>query len=87
MFTQILCPIDFTSFSQQAVRQAVAIARCCGATITGIHVIAHDPRPRHLGRRDRSVSNRRRLDKDAGTSAQGSPGIESAVPNSRRRVR
>ena len=28
MFQHILCPIDFTSFSDRAVRQAVAIARC-----------------------------------------------------------
>ena len=42
MFQHILCPIDFTSFAHRAVRQAVAIARCDGAAITGIHVIAHD---------------------------------------------
>ena len=42
MFQHILCPIDFTSFSDRAVRQAVAIARCDGAAITGIQVIAHD---------------------------------------------
>jgi universal stress protein A len=42
MFQHILCPIDFTSFSDRAVRQAVAIARCENAPITGIHVIAPD---------------------------------------------
>jgi nucleotide-binding universal stress UspA family protein len=41
MFQHILCPIDFTSFSDRAVRQAIAIARCYGAAITGIHVIEH----------------------------------------------
>jgi len=43
MFQHILCPIDFTSFSHQAARQAAAIARWCGSSITGIHVIAHTP--------------------------------------------
>jgi nucleotide-binding universal stress UspA family protein len=39
MFTRILCPIDFTTFSHHALAQAVAIARVYGANLTGVHVV------------------------------------------------
>jgi nucleotide-binding universal stress UspA family protein len=44
MFHQILCPINFTTFSHRALQRAVEIARSSGATITGIYV-ADDPVP------------------------------------------
>ena len=40
MFNNILCPLDFTTFSHQALECAVAIARSCGAAVTAIHVVA-----------------------------------------------
>jgi nucleotide-binding universal stress UspA family protein len=39
MFKNILCPIDFTTFSHHALEHAVAIARAYGATLTGVHVV------------------------------------------------
>lgn len=38
-FRQILCPVDFSEFSQHAVRRAVAIARPHGGTVTILHVM------------------------------------------------
>lgn len=39
MFNNILCPIDFTTFSHHALERAVVIARSVGAALTGIHVV------------------------------------------------
>jgi sulfate permease, SulP family len=38
MFHNILCPIDFTTFSHDALERAVAIARSSGGAVTGIYV-------------------------------------------------
>ena len=47
MFHNILCPIDFTTFSHTALEHAVGIAHAHGASVTGLHVVpagaAHDP--------------------------------------------
>jgi nucleotide-binding universal stress UspA family protein len=42
MFSNILCPIDFTSFSHRALAQAVGIARSFSATVTGVYVADRD---------------------------------------------
>jgi nucleotide-binding universal stress UspA family protein len=39
MFKHILVPTDGTKLSARAVRSAVALAKTCGAKITGIYVI------------------------------------------------
>ena len=39
MYTHILVPTDGTKLSARAVRAAVALARTCGARITGVFVI------------------------------------------------
>jgi nucleotide-binding universal stress UspA family protein len=39
MFNQILCPINFTTFSHHALARAAAVARAYGAAVTSIHVI------------------------------------------------
>jgi nucleotide-binding universal stress UspA family protein len=40
MLRNILCPIDFTTFSHSALERAVVIARAHGAAVTGLHVVA-----------------------------------------------
>jgi nucleotide-binding universal stress UspA family protein len=40
MFHNILCPIDFTTFSHHALGYAVALARAQGGSLTGVHVVA-----------------------------------------------
>ena len=37
--TNILCPIDFSSFSRNALDHAAAIARWYDATVTALHVL------------------------------------------------
>jgi nucleotide-binding universal stress UspA family protein len=39
MFSNILCPIDFTTFSHHALLRAVGIARSYGAAVTGLYVV------------------------------------------------
>jgi nucleotide-binding universal stress UspA family protein len=43
MFSKILCPIDFTTYSHRALEHAVAIARSHGASVTGISVLDDAP--------------------------------------------
>lgn len=40
---RILCPIDFSEFSQRALDHAVAIAKCYGSTVTLLHVASPAP--------------------------------------------
>lgn len=40
---RILCPIDFSEFSQRALDHAVAIAKCYGSTVTLLHVVSPAP--------------------------------------------
>jgi nucleotide-binding universal stress UspA family protein len=40
---RILCPIDFSEYSQRALDYAITIARSHGATITALHVFAPAP--------------------------------------------
>ena len=40
---QILCPVDFSEFSRRALDHALGVARCCGATVTALHVVAPAP--------------------------------------------
>jgi nucleotide-binding universal stress UspA family protein len=40
MFNNILCPIDFTTFSHHALEHAVSIGRSLEAAVTAIHVVA-----------------------------------------------
>jgi nucleotide-binding universal stress UspA family protein len=37
---KILCPIDFSEFSRHAFDRAVSVARCYGAAISVLHVLA-----------------------------------------------
>ena len=37
---QILCPVDFSEFSRRALDHALGVARCCGSTVTALHVVA-----------------------------------------------
>jgi nucleotide-binding universal stress UspA family protein len=41
--SRILCPVDFSEFSQRALDRAFAIARCYKATVTVLHVVAPMP--------------------------------------------
>jgi len=41
-FKRILCPMDLSSFSLEALRLAVQVAESCGATLDILHVI-HNP--------------------------------------------
>lgn len=43
--TRVLCPIDFSDFSQHALAQAVVIARWYDATLTVLHAYAAGPPP------------------------------------------
>jgi nucleotide-binding universal stress UspA family protein len=40
---QILCAVDFSEFSRRALDHALAVARCYGATVTALHVVAPMP--------------------------------------------
>lgn len=40
---QILCPVDFSEFSQRALDRAFAVARCYGSTVTALHVVSPVP--------------------------------------------
>ena len=40
---QVLCPVDFSEFSQHALDQAAAIARWYGARLTILHVFLTRP--------------------------------------------
>jgi nucleotide-binding universal stress UspA family protein len=51
MLNNILCPIDFTTFSHHALERAVGIARSYGAAVTGIYVAeTHAPSAGQTGR-------------------------------------
>jgi nucleotide-binding universal stress UspA family protein len=39
VFNNILCPIDFTTYSNHALEHAVAIARSYGGAVTGVYVL------------------------------------------------
>jgi nucleotide-binding universal stress UspA family protein len=43
MAERILCPIDFTLFSDHAIQYAVALARAQGSTVTALHVVPELP--------------------------------------------
>lgn len=40
---QILCPVDFSEFSQRALDRAFAVARCYRSTVTALHVVTPMP--------------------------------------------
>lgn len=40
---RILCAVDFSEFSRRALDHALGIARCYGASVTALHVIAPTP--------------------------------------------
>ena len=37
--SRILCPVDFSEFSQRALDRAFAVARCYKSTVTALHVV------------------------------------------------
>ena len=40
---RILCPVDFSEFSQRALDRAFTVARCYKSTVTALHVVTPMP--------------------------------------------
>jgi nucleotide-binding universal stress UspA family protein len=69
--TRILCPVDFSDTSNQALAQALVIAGWYGATVTVLHVIPD-------GHVMKTIERRRREDELAGLTA-GVPDVAVTV--------